>query len=87
MYEPLWDDLYKSLHKKSISIRSIWIADVAAQGYSSGLNDGKLGNDSKLYVLQYIHINSIPILISLRVNRCIETNTVQLTGQTTPGIY
>ncbi|KAF2156110.1 alpha/beta-hydrolase [Myriangium duriaei CBS 260.36] len=45
LYEPLWDDLYHSLAKLNIRIRGIWISDVAWQGYSSVLNEDKLGND------------------------------------------
>ncbi|PNS19944.1 Peroxisomal membrane protein LPX1 [Sphaceloma murrayae] len=45
LYEPLWDALYVRLRSQGQSIRAIWIADVAWQGYSSELNEGKLGND------------------------------------------
>lgn len=50
LYEPLWDELYQTLRKSSIRIRSIWIADVAWQGYSSVLNEAKLGNDRMPFV-------------------------------------
>ncbi|KAF2089009.1 hypothetical protein K490DRAFT_38616 [Saccharata proteae CBS 121410] len=45
LYEPLWEEM---LHRSAVSgvrIRSIWIADVAQQGASGVLNEGKLGND------------------------------------------
>ncbi|MCJ1401145.1 hypothetical protein MMC11_004357 [Xylographa trunciseda] len=45
LYEPLWDDIYRRSKSSGFSIRSIWIADVAQQGYSSILNEDKLGND------------------------------------------
>ncbi|KAB5566821.1 Alpha/beta hydrolase family-domain-containing protein [Coniochaeta sp. 2T2.1] len=45
LYEPLWEDLVTALSKKNIRVRGIWIADVAWQGYSSMLNEDKLGND------------------------------------------
>lgn len=47
LYEPLWDDLYKSLKRRGQPIRSIWIADVASQGASGKLNEEILGNDRK----------------------------------------
>ena len=48
LYEPLWDDLHQSLAKKDIPIAGIWIADVAHQGASGVLNEGKLGDDRKM---------------------------------------
>lgn len=45
LYEPLWDDLSRALRKQGLAIQGIWIADVAHQGMSGVLNEGKLGND------------------------------------------
>lgn len=45
LYEPLWDELYKKSKGNRFCIRSIWIADVANQGMSYVLNEGKTGND------------------------------------------
>ncbi|TKA62326.1 hypothetical protein B0A49_05348 [Cryomyces minteri] len=45
LYEPLWDELLHRAKKSGISVRGIWIADVAFQGASGVLNEGKLGND------------------------------------------
>lgn len=45
LYEPLWDELLQRTEKHGIRIRGIWIADVAWQGASGVLNEGKLGND------------------------------------------
>ena len=45
LYEPLWEDLHHKSKKYNFRIRSIWIADVAHQGWSSVLNEDKLGND------------------------------------------
>lgn len=45
LYEPLWEDLYQKSKKHNFRIRSIWIADVAQQGWSSVLNEQHLGND------------------------------------------
>lgn len=46
MYEPLFDELHAYARRtERFRIRSIWIADVAWQGQSSVLNEGKLGND------------------------------------------
>ncbi len=45
LYEPLWDELLKRCQNYGFGIRSIWIADVAHQGWSSVLNEDKLGND------------------------------------------
>lgn len=41
----MWDELHQKLKGKGINIRSIWIADVAHQGASGVLNEGKLGDD------------------------------------------
>ncbi|KAF2094885.1 hypothetical protein NA57DRAFT_80054 [Rhizodiscina lignyota] len=45
VYEPLWEDLLERTNAAGFAIRSIWIADVAQQGQSGVLNEGKLGND------------------------------------------
>jgi len=45
LYEPLWDELYERLRRSGVKIQGIWIADVAQEGQSSVLNEGKLGND------------------------------------------
>jgi hypothetical protein len=45
LYEPLWDELLKRCHQFGFGIRGIWIADVVHQGWSSVLNEDKLGND------------------------------------------
>lgn len=45
LYEPLWDDLSRTFGKQGQAIRGIWIADVAQQGMSGILNEGKIGND------------------------------------------
>jgi pimeloyl-ACP methyl ester carboxylesterase len=45
LYEPLWEDLQHKSKKHNFRIRSIWIADVAHQGWSSVLNEKHLGND------------------------------------------
>ncbi|THX72932.1 putative toxin biosynthesis protein [Aureobasidium pullulans] len=45
LYEPLWEDLLKQSKKAGYGIRSIWMADVANQGASYVLNEGKTGND------------------------------------------
>ncbi|KAJ9151339.1 Peroxisomal membrane protein LPX1 [Pleurostoma richardsiae] len=45
LYEPLWEDLLTEARRKGFNIRSIWIADVAAQGDSGVLNEHELGND------------------------------------------
>lgn len=45
LYEPLWDELLKRCQQYGFGIRSIWIADVVHQGWSSVLNEDKLGND------------------------------------------
>ena len=47
LYEPMWEDLHKSLMRRGQPIRSIWIADVAPQGASGVLNEDILGNDRK----------------------------------------
>jgi pimeloyl-ACP methyl ester carboxylesterase len=41
----LWDELHQRLKAKGVSIRGIWIADVAHQGTSGVINEKKLGND------------------------------------------
>lgn len=41
----MWDELLQRSHGFGFKIRSIWIADVAHQGYSSVLNEDKIGND------------------------------------------
>ncbi|KAF2189688.1 hypothetical protein K469DRAFT_625552 [Zopfia rhizophila CBS 207.26] len=45
LYEPLWDELLKRSKQDGFTIRGIWIADVVHQGWSSVLNEDKLGND------------------------------------------
>ncbi|KAJ4367426.1 hypothetical protein N0V83_007008 [Neocucurbitaria cava] len=45
LYEPLWDELLKISQQNGFGIRGIWIADVVHQGWSSVLNEDKLGND------------------------------------------
>ncbi|KAF2428881.1 hypothetical protein EJ08DRAFT_314654 [Tothia fuscella] len=45
LYEPLWDELLKLSKVHNFRIRGIWIADVSHQGWSSALNEDKLGND------------------------------------------
>ena len=45
LYEPLWADIYSRMKSAGVSIRSIWIADVANQGASGVLNEYKLGNE------------------------------------------
>jgi pimeloyl-ACP methyl ester carboxylesterase len=45
LYEPLWEDLHQKSKQHNFRIRSIWIADVAQQGWSSVLNEQHLGND------------------------------------------
>lgn len=45
LYEPLWDEFHAFSKRQGFRIRSIWIADVAFQGYSGVLNERLLGND------------------------------------------
>jgi hypothetical protein len=45
LYEPLWDEILKRCQQHGFGIRGIWIADVVHQGWSSVLNEDKLGND------------------------------------------
>ncbi|GFG23216.1 toxin biosynthesis protein, putative [Aspergillus udagawae] len=45
-YEPLWEDLYAQLNKRSIPVRSIWIADVSNQGASGILNEHVQGDNT-----------------------------------------
>lgn len=45
LYEPLWDELIQRGEKYGFKIRGIWIADVVNQGWSSVLNEDKLGDD------------------------------------------
>ena len=47
LYEPLWADLVRSLGQRGVKVRGIWIADVAWQGQSGIINEGKLGYDSE----------------------------------------
>lgn len=47
LYEPLWEEINHRLKAKGVSIRGIWIADVAHQGLSGVVNETKLGNDRK----------------------------------------
>ena len=47
LYEPVWDALYRHTESGNAPwrIRGIWIMDVANQGDSGVLNEGKLGNE------------------------------------------
>ncbi|KEY66843.1 hypothetical protein S7711_05197 [Stachybotrys chartarum IBT 7711] len=45
LYEPLWEDFYSEAREQGVRIRAIWMLDVAWQGQSGVLNEGKLGND------------------------------------------
>ncbi|KAK5125404.1 hypothetical protein LTR85_000513 [Meristemomyces frigidus] len=47
LYEPVWDALYDYTQRENAGfrIRGIWIMDVANQGESALLNEGKLGNE------------------------------------------
>ncbi|KAI2636730.1 Alpha/beta hydrolase family-domain-containing protein [Xylaria nigripes] len=46
LYEALWADLHAQAQiVGGFRIRSIWIADIANEGYSGELNEDKLGND------------------------------------------
>ncbi|KAL5116772.1 hypothetical protein ACEQ8H_005384 [Pleosporales sp. CAS-2024a] len=45
LYEPLWDELLKRCQQDGFRIRGIWIADIVNQGWSSVLNEDKLGDD------------------------------------------
>ena len=49
LYEPLWDELLSRCSSVGFGIRGIWIADVVHQGWSSVLNEDKLGND-RMYI-------------------------------------
>jgi pimeloyl-ACP methyl ester carboxylesterase len=49
LYEPLWEELHAKASKHGFRIRSIWIADVAHQGWSSAINEQQLGNDPAWY--------------------------------------
>ncbi|KAL9076003.1 MAG: hypothetical protein Q9157_003830 [Trypethelium eluteriae] len=53
LYEPLWDELLDQSRHYGISIRSIWIADVSFQGASSVVNEGLLGNDHMLQMVNH----------------------------------
>ncbi|RLL96295.1 hypothetical protein CFD26_101286 [Aspergillus turcosus] len=46
-YEPLWEDLYTQLNKRSIPVRGIWIADISNQGASGVLNEHVQGDNTK----------------------------------------
>ncbi|GIJ84827.1 hypothetical protein Asppvi_003678 [Aspergillus pseudoviridinutans] len=46
VYEPLWEDLYAQLNKRSIPVRSIWIADISNQGASGVLNEHVQGDNT-----------------------------------------
>lgn len=52
LYEPLWDELLKVCGQYGFGIRGIWIADVVHQGWSSVLNEDKLGNDRMYHFLR-----------------------------------
>ena len=45
LYEPLWEELVRSLKHRNIDVHAIWMADVAHQGQSGLMNQDKLGND------------------------------------------
>lgn len=45
LYEPLWEDLLHAFRQNGLNIRAIWMADIAWQGASGVLNEGRLGND------------------------------------------
>ncbi|GAQ11645.1 hypothetical protein ALT_8966 [Aspergillus lentulus] len=45
-YEPLWEDLYAHLNKRSIPLRGIWIADISNQGASGVLNEHVQGDNT-----------------------------------------
>lgn len=62
LYEPLWEDLLTQSKKHNFKIRSIWIADVAHQGWSSVVNEDKLGNDPGWYD----HPRDLTYLINLK---------------------
>lgn len=47
LYEPLWEDMVKSLKDMGLSVRAIWVADYASQGASYVLNEAKIGNERK----------------------------------------
>ncbi|THW77422.1 putative toxin biosynthesis protein [Aureobasidium pullulans] len=57
LYEPLWEDLLKQSEKAGYGIRSIWMADVANQGASYVLNEGKTGNDRKWWPLPALTVD------------------------------
>ena len=48
LLEPLWDDLLQELNNLGISVKGIWIADMANQGASYVLNEKILGSDRRL---------------------------------------
>jgi hypothetical protein len=72
LYEPLWDELHQRSKALGFRIRNIWIADVAHQGYSSVLNESKLGNDRKYSASKQLKFR--------------KTHMIQLHGSTTPEI-
>ncbi|KKY34922.1 putative toxin biosynthesis protein [Diaporthe ampelina] len=45
LYEPLWEDLLHAVRQNGLNVRAIWMADIAWQGASGVLNEGRLGND------------------------------------------
>lgn len=47
LYEPLWEDMVKSLKDMGISVRAIWVADFVSQGASYVLNEDKIGDERK----------------------------------------
>lgn len=49
LYEPLWEDMVKSLKVMGISVRAIWMADFASQGASYILNEDTIGNERKTF--------------------------------------
>ncbi|KAL8306009.1 hypothetical protein RB597_003361 [Gaeumannomyces tritici] len=45
LYEAMWEDLVSASTARGFRIRAIWIADMAWQGVSGALNEGRLGSD------------------------------------------
>ncbi|KAL8392200.1 hypothetical protein RB595_002406 [Gaeumannomyces hyphopodioides] len=45
LYEAMWEDLVSASAARGFRIRAIWIADIAWQGVSGALNEGRLGSD------------------------------------------
>lgn len=47
VYEPLWEEILQRATAAGFAIRGMWIADIASQGGSGVLNEGKLGNEGE----------------------------------------